>query len=44
MSETFLETTRKEVIQQRNTAQQKIAEIIQHQITSTGKEITELLF
>lgn len=44
MSETFLETTRKEVIQQRNTAQQKISEIIQYQITSTGKEITELLF
>jgi hypothetical protein len=44
MSETFLETTRKEVVAQRNTAQQKIAEIIQHQIASTGKEITELLF
>jgi len=44
MSQTFLETTRKEVIQQRNTAQQKISEIIQYQITSTGKEITELLF
>lgn len=44
MSQTFLETTRKEVIQQRNTAQQKIAEIIQYQITSTGKGITELLF
>lgn len=44
MSETFLETTRKEVVAQRNTAQQKIIEIIQYQITSTGKEITELLF
>lgn len=44
MSQTFLETTRKEVIQQRNTAQQKIEEIIQYQITSTGKGITELLF
>jgi hypothetical protein len=44
MSQTFLETTRKEVVAQRNTAQQKISEIIQYQITSTGKEITELLF
>lgn len=44
MSETFLETTRKEVMQNRNTAQQKMIEIIEHQITSTGKEITELLF
>ena len=44
MSETFLETTRKEVVAQKNTAQQKIMEIIQHQITSTGKGITELLF